>query len=154
MDKKIQLFFIIFLLGISIYAQNPNPCKEIQVDSTEECTKVSMGLETFTKFYQAEKNLSILRDQLPNIKTKVDSLRKINKKLEENYLSQIKGYKKIDSIRSESIEECIELSTDLSIDNEYLRYKNKRLQKRQPYLVGGGSVATIILYGLIKIFIL
>lgn len=152
MDRIIQRLFTIILLSLSLTSFGQCDKNYISVDSSE-CGFVIMSPYKFTEFYQAKKNLDIIRLQMPELKQKVDSLKRVNYEIQHNYIDQVDTMRATYSILEQSYSECVETAVELSIENDYLIYQNNKLKKNRWKLVAGGAALAVVVNTVIKVLV-
>lgn len=152
MDRIITRLLTITLVitaNFSIFGQ----CDVDYIATTEDstgCKKVEMSPERFAEFYKARKNLNTIKEEIPDIEAKVDSLEAVNDSIATSFQAEIDTMESIHIIMMSDLESCVEVGTELEIENLQLYRQYKKERKKRPWYIAGGSVGTLIVGGLVK----
>lgn len=141
---------ILLLLSLNTFSQSscdPNYIEKIETDS---CTLVTMSPERFAVFYKSEKNLRIIKAKIPELQSQIDSVSTLTEAIEESLESEIDTLNSQKNLLLSDVNDCIDLSVDLEIENLELIDDNEKLKRGRKFW-RGLSTATVILLTLLII---
>lgn len=140
------VLILLLLTSFSTFGQCDND--SITVVTVDSCDKVQMSPQKFTEFYLYKKNMDEIKAQLPEVENTLDSLRRVNRRIEVNLQAEIDSTNHQKSVVVESLDECTKLLAEVDIENSYLTHRVGELEKRQWKMFGYGTtigVATVLI---------
>lgn len=134
------------LISCVTYSQ----CADSIKVSNDSCRMVTMPFFVFTDFYKAKENYKVLSEQVPEVKHSVDSLRKINRRLQVNYLNEIDSLNTSKILLNETVKDCRDEFVNLQLNNLYLEAKVKKAKERKKWIFTTGALTGILLILLVQ----
>lgn len=143
----VRFNFTLILLLLKTVCLSQNVCDKNYISKieTDSCLKVEMSLERFTYFYKADMNMKKISKEIPELKNKLDSISKLSLAIDSSFNTEI------DTLRNQKIsliqdmDECVNLSVDLEIENIKLIDLNQKLKIQRNKLAASTSGSVILL---------